>query len=194
MQAAVMKKLGPEDYLTSEWSGGRTTQIAIFPPEAVYAERSFLWRVSSASVELEESDFTVLPDYERCIATLRGSIQLRHNEGTALTLSPYHVHRFSGADRTQSRGRCTDFNLMLRRGRAEGAMEALSLRNEPRDLPLEPGETLVLYCVRGAFTAEGGGRDWGVNPGETLLAIGPQTITLSGSTVLMLCRIRIRES
>ena len=54
--------LTPADYLTTSWSGGTTTQLTIAPAGAVYADRDFLWRVSSATVELDESDFTALPD------------------------------------------------------------------------------------------------------------------------------------
>ena len=52
-------------YITTAWSGGTTTQLAIAPEGAVYADRKFLWRLSSAQVELEHSDFTPLPDYDR---------------------------------------------------------------------------------------------------------------------------------
>ena len=43
---------------------------------AVYADRDFLWRLSSATVELDESDFTPLPAYDRVISTLRGDMVL----------------------------------------------------------------------------------------------------------------------
>ena len=46
----VFRKLRPADYIVSVWSGGTTTQIAIAPEGARYAERDFLWRVSSATV------------------------------------------------------------------------------------------------------------------------------------------------
>lgn len=153
-----LRKLRPCDYRTSTWSGGTTTQIAIFPPEAEYADRDFLWRVSSAAVELEESDFTALPDYERLISTLKGEISLTHNGGAPLRLRPLEIHAFSGADATHSRGRCTDFNLMLRRGRVSGTMEALRLTESPAPLragtstpcpPPSPCETTLLYCVEG---------------------------------------------
>lgn len=154
----MIRKLTPNEYVVSSWSGGTTTQLAIFPPEAVYARRDFLWRISSAAVELEESDFTALPDYERLISTLAGEIVLSHNGGPELRLEPFRVHAFSGADATHSRGRCTDFNLMLRRGRAAGSMEALRLKETPVSLSVGPGtavppppfdETLLLYCVEG---------------------------------------------
>ena len=47
------KLLTREDYATTNWSGGTTTQLSIAPEGAVYADRDFLWRRSSATVELE---------------------------------------------------------------------------------------------------------------------------------------------
>ena len=162
------QKLTEKDYTVSHWSGGTTTQLAIWPPEAKYADRDFLWRISSATVELEESDFTPLPDYERLIATLEGEIVLTHNGGVPLTPRPFQVHAFSGADATHSQGRCRDFNLMLRRGQVTGTMEPLHLTETPTKLhvgtsiacPPPPAdrsagnltakpEHFLLYCVKG---------------------------------------------
>ena len=117
----TLTHLTPADYVTTQWSGGATTQLAIAPKGAVYADRDFLWRLSSATVELDESDFTPLPAYDRVISTLRGDMVLAHNGGERLTLHPYEIHDFSGADDTHSWGRCTDFNLMLRRGQCAAA-------------------------------------------------------------------------
>ena len=36
------KLLTKEDYVTTSWSGGTTTQLAIAPEGEVYANRSFL--------------------------------------------------------------------------------------------------------------------------------------------------------
>ena len=118
----TIQHLTPSDYITTKWSGGLTTQLGIAPAGAVYADRDFLWRLSSATVEDTESDFTALPDYERLISTLEGTIELNHNGGEKLTLNPYEVHRFDGGDNTHSWGCCRDFNLMLRKGKCEGKM------------------------------------------------------------------------
>ena len=80
----IWEKRSPEDYVCSVWSGGTTTQLLIAPEGAHYAARDFLWRVSSATVELDESDFTPLPEYERLIATLQGGITLTHNGGAPI--------------------------------------------------------------------------------------------------------------
>ena len=93
------------DYQISQWSGGTTTQIAIAPQGALYADRDFLWRLSSATVDLDESDFTPLPDYHRLIAPLRGEMELTHDGGPLISLAPYQVHAFDGGADTHSRGR-----------------------------------------------------------------------------------------
>ena len=43
----------PEEYAVSEWAGGKTTQLYIYPQDSEYAKRNFLLRISSATVECE---------------------------------------------------------------------------------------------------------------------------------------------
>ncbi len=218
----MLQKRTKADYVVSKWSGGTTTQLAIFPPTAYYADRDFLWRVSSATVDLEESDFTPLPDYDRLIATLEGGIELTHNGGPTLTLRPLEVHAFSGGDVTHSRGRCRDFNLMLRRGRVTGTMEVLHLSAAPTNLsvgtsiacpPPPAPEQVLLYCVEGpAYVGAAIGRppeaissdpyagtgiacppSLHLLPGESILLSAPDALTLTGPAVLMLCRIKSQD-
>ena len=190
----VFRKLRPADYTVSTWSGGTTTQIAIAPEGARYAERDFLWRVSSATVELEESDFTPLPDYLRQIATLEGEITLRHKGGAPLRLRPYEVHAFDGADDTHSVGRCRDFNLMLRRDAAEGEMEALCLDRGSRVLPGDPrGGEQLLFCARGDCRVESGEERAMLKPGESLLTGGERELRLlagENGAALLRCKMR----
>ena len=151
----TLTHLTPADYVTTQWSGGATTQLAIAPKGAVYADRDFLWRLSSATVELDESDFTPLPAYDRVISTLRGDMVLAHNGGERLTLHPYEIHDFSGADDTHSWGRCTDFNLMLRRGQCRGCVTA-PFPHGTETLALHAGETALLFCGEGSVTLRAG--------------------------------------
>ena len=84
----TLTHLTGKDYTTTRWSGGTTTELLIRPRGAVYGQRAFLCRISSATVELAESTFTALPDYTRLIATLEGTITLAHDGGEPLTLAP----------------------------------------------------------------------------------------------------------
>ena len=98
----------------SNWAGGKTEELFIHPAGAQYSARDFDFRVSTAVVELGQSDFTPLPSYTRWIATLEGHICLTHKEhGQQINLEPMQPHCFEGGWSTRCTGTCTDFNLML---------------------------------------------------------------------------------
>lgn len=190
-----MKRLTERDYRISDWSGGKTIQIAIGPEGAEYADRSFLWRLSSATVDLDESDFTALPDYMRWIAPIRGEMRLTHNGGAPLDLAPYEAHLFDGADDTHSWGRCTDFNLMLRKGRCTGTICALGSgeAKEETFVPDAATETLIVYCTEGGMTVAAG--EDSVTLGEREAAVlerpvGPLTLTFTVGGRAMAAAIR----
>ena len=185
-----LTKLTAEQMQTSTWSGGTTTQICIYPREAKYADRQFLWRISSATVDLAESDFTPLPDYDRYISTLQGEIELTHGQKPSIRLKPFEIHGFSGAEDTHCVGICRDFNLMLRRGAAEGSMEALMLCGE-RILPAGSGrgETLV-YCAAGSCRVQAGDTALSLAPGEAALADNCMILRVTGeNAALMICNM-----
>lgn len=192
---ATIRRIAPEEYTASRWSGGTTTQIAIAPAGAVYAERDFLWRTSSATVELETSDFTSLPDYERFLSTLRGTIRLTHGEET-LELNPGSVHRFDGGAPTRSEGACTDFNLMLRKGRCAGQMVCLRLseggvsRLSHALKATAAKRVFLVYCAEGdgELSAEGTGVRFAA--GEAALAENVEPLLrCTSASAFLICEI-----
>ena len=183
----TMQHLTPKDYITTKWSGGLTTQLGIAPEGAVYAERDFLWRLSSATVEDAESDFTALPDYERLISTLEGTIELNHNGGEKLTLNPYEVHRFDGGDSTHSWGCCRDFNLMLRKGKCEGSIQAVLLSGD-ETLPARGADTMLLYCGEGSGVL--GGIALKAEEAVFVQDVKDDILTLTGSGKFILARLK----
>ena len=107
--------LTQKDYKTSAWSGGTTTELFIWPRGADYAKREFAFRISSAVVELEQSDFTPLAGVERWITPLQGGFTLTHPGKEPVVMgSLAQPYRFSGEEATHCVGRATDFNLMLK--------------------------------------------------------------------------------
>lgn len=167
--------LKAEDYVTSTWSGGTTTQVAIAPEGAVYADRDFTYRVSSATVDLEVSDFTALPDYNRLISTLQGSIDVTHNGGEVIKLSPYGVHAFDGGWETRSVGKCRDFNLMMRKGVCSGHMAAVSVTSAVSAVVVmeEAAKAYAhadayLYCGEGEAVVEAEGQTIALQAGESV--------------------------
>jgi len=109
MKTKIIKK---DTFKTSLWSGGTTTELYIYPENAIYENKDFLLRLSSATVDLEESIFTPLEGIQRYIAPINGSLKLFHND-RSLILEPYECYAFDGGIETTSEGKVTDFNLML---------------------------------------------------------------------------------
>lgn len=180
--------LTSKDYVVSNWSGGKTIQIAIAPEGAVYADRDFLWRVSSATADLDESDYTPLPDYQRWLSVFDRPIRLQHDGGEVITLNPYGIHCFDGGTATRSWGRCVDFNLMLRKGKAKGSLQAVLLSGRQ---PLEPqgADTMLLYCTEGSGTVG----EISLKAGEAVLVQDVKedtTVTVTGSGKFMLARMK----
>lgn len=115
----MLYHIAKEDYSVARWSGGETREFFIWPRDSAYAKRDFAFRISSATVELEKSTFTPLPDYMRHITPLTGGFTLTFTHDGACsekTLKPLEFAYFSGAWTTECLGRATDFNLMVRRG------------------------------------------------------------------------------
>lgn len=158
MEGYKAQLLHKADYKATEWSGGMTTEIAIAPEGSIYADRDFLWRLSSATVELEESDFTSLPDYNRIIMTLKGGIKLSHNKGEWLELPEFVPHSFDGGDETASVGKVIDFNLMMRKGKCQGEVVPIQLekggKGQGTDLlggVEKEFDTMMIYCFTGSM-------------------------------------------
>lgn len=112
-----------KDVITTEWSGGTTTQLAISPEGVVYADRDFDWRLSTAEVNDEKSTFTLLPDYNRFLTIRKGSLRLRHDGGEWYDIGEGDVAEFDGGSLTESEGKVTDYNLMVRKGKFEGSLD-----------------------------------------------------------------------
>lgn len=192
-----LTKIDSSAQSVSRWSGGTTTQLAIYPPEAVYADRDFLWRVSSAVVELPESDFTPLPDYDRILTILEGELTLTHDGGEEYTLRALEQTQFDGGSHTFSRGQVTDFNLMMRKGRCAGSMAARKLNREEgwSDALSADHDTHLVYCFDGEALAELGGETVCLKKGDALLvecSCGETGCTLRGNATVVLAEIKTK--
>lgn len=103
---------------TINWASGTSTQIFIHPANASFTERNFLFRISTATVEAEESTFTFFEAITRHLMILKGELELIHEGRYTKHLRPYEQDTFSGEWSTRSKGKVTDFNLMLKDGAA----------------------------------------------------------------------------
>lgn len=107
-----ISKYSAHEHCVSSWTGGKTTQLWIFPPGSAYVNRDFDLRLSSATVEAEESEFTALPGFHRKLMILEGEITIVHEHQYIKNLKVLESDSFSGSWKTRSLGRCVDFNVM----------------------------------------------------------------------------------
>ena len=144
----------PEAQPVTEWLGGQTRELYLAPAGTSYAERDFTLRLSSATVEVAESTFTHLPDYDRILMPLAGTIRLQHDGGRVRTLPPYATDSFAGGAATTSWGECRDFNVMLRRGSGYTArVEAVETHGQTVALPISGLD--YIYAAQGGCQWQG---------------------------------------
>ncbi len=144
-----------DEQSTSIWSGGTTTQLAIYPRYSDYKERNFKWRLSSARVDVEESVFTNLPGIWRHIMVIEGELMLQHEGHHNVSLKPFQQDSFSGAWTTRSKGQVRDFNLMLGQG-CNGELEAILMdKGVKNSVAIEPKSTGGGYCTEGFYCTAG---------------------------------------
>jgi environmental stress-induced protein Ves len=105
-----------DDRTTINWASGTSTELFIHPSNGSFAERNFLYRISTATVEAEESTFTFFEGITRHLMILKGELKLIHEGRYSKHLRPYDQDTFSGEWSTFSKGKVTDFNLMLKEG------------------------------------------------------------------------------
>lgn len=159
---------------TAYWSGGTTTQLAIYPEQAEYGKRNFFWRLSTAQVDLEESTFTLLPDVSRILMVLEGEIRLEHQNHHTTNVKPYEQDMFQGDWTTRCLGKATDLNLMMKAG-CEGKLTAYSMEGQSQ-FTVTDGVTVngrewttAFYCIEGNYGIILGTESYLLEAGDVLL-------------------------
>lgn len=170
-----MKKriYGSENFNTGKWSGGETTEFAIYPEKAKYIDRDFVWRLSSASVEVEESTFTKLPDFDRILMVLEGEAVLAHGDERTVKLTALEQDSFGGDAKTKCFGKIKDYNLIMKKG-CSGSMKVYEVQNAAQTVEAgDKGEhthaSYGVYCIEGYAVVSAGGDTNMIQAGKQLV-------------------------
>ena len=170
--------LTEKDYKVGLWSGGSTTELFIWPKGADYGKREFTLRVSSARVDLEESDFTPLMGVTRYITPLSGGFTLTHPGSVPVAMEPMaEPYRFSGEIQTHCVGKATDFNLMLK-----GVEGEMALCRE--EWQIRPGFNCLYAVEDTAVDLESG---YTLKAGELLVVFAEEVSTEAVSAKAIAC-------
>ncbi len=112
----IVQHIKKEEYSTTNWSGGTTSELFIYPEGANFQKGDYDLRISIATVESEQSTFTTLPDVERNLMVLKGTLRLEHEDHHSIDLNEFDQDFFKGDWKTTSFGKVTDFNVMTKNG------------------------------------------------------------------------------
>jgi uncharacterized protein len=161
-------------FKAAHWSGGTTTELFIYPPSADYRQKKFQFRLSTATVETDNSDFTPLPGISRKLMVLDGTITLIHEGHYTRQLNKFDVDEFEGGWKTSSAGECTDFNLMTT-GKTSGAIKALVIEREKYVTcsVKENSDWVSFYIYSGKAVIEINDKTATINKGDLLIISKP---------------------
>jgi environmental stress-induced protein Ves len=135
------------DLHLTKWSGGTTTQLYIYPPTSDFSKKEFDYRISTASVQLEDSTFTPFPNYERKLMIIEGVLDLFHDGHYAIQLHPFDQDAFSGDWISHSKGKVIDLNVIFKPGYKVKLFHFELPKGE--EVLLNCKETTLLYILYG---------------------------------------------
>jgi len=168
--------------------GGLTYDVAAHPVGSDLD--SFAWRISIARVDAE-GPFSLFPGVDRTLALLDGELELDFGvAGSTARLAPLDPPcRFGGDVKVTGRpgpAGAHDLNLMVRRGRAQGAMRWLA----PTDAaPDAGGEATRLVLATAPTEVTFGDQACGLARWDAVLFRGPGEITVVGASPALLVEV-----
>lgn len=104
--------LHKENSKASVWSGGMTSEYMIYPKTANYADRDFIFRISSATIEQTPSEFTKFKSYHRYLVMLDNCLDIEINKEKKF-YEKYEIMKFNSDDDVTSYTKGIDFNWMI---------------------------------------------------------------------------------
>jgi environmental stress-induced protein Ves len=146
-----MKLVSKVNQKISSWTGGTTTELLIFPENSSVSEQNFDYRISTAKVLVEKSEFTSFPMHNRKLAILEGKLRIQHNHSDWYTLNAGEQTEFKGEWVTHSEGQVVDFNVIYK------DCFAVELESVPELnlIDLNTSNLLVgVYCVKGSLQVD----------------------------------------
>lgn len=186
-------KRTPADYGTTQWAGGKTTELAIFPPSAVYGKRDFYWRISTATVEQPQTVFSPLPEINRMLMLLEGELALQLQAEGKRPVALHEAVAFSGGLETRSFGICRDFNLMTAKN-WRGTLAYVHLEGKQALVVPERAQMVCCYLDAGSAKITANEQVFSLTQKELIQGTaesadpqGVKTLLLTGNADVIFC-------
>lgn len=168
-----------QNYLTTSWSGGSTTQLYILPT-GLSVKDDFDLRISSATVCSGESEFSDFSGYKRFLTILQGGMFIKHADCPEQYLTQLQPLFFDGATPTYSRAEqgVVDFNIIWR---ADLAAPHISIIQGTQSLVAD-GTAFFYSCADSSVLIAG--RYYALSDGQLVKWTSPTTnLTITGKGI-----------
>lgn len=182
-----MKIIEPCNFITTQWAGGSTTQLWIWPPKSNVAERDFELRISMARVE-QGGPFSDFSGYQRALLLLSGEgLKLEQRKvddsHVCFLFSPNDpCWYFAGRDTVRAEllnGPVQDFNLIaaqehtlnMVRFSLDAAQLFCSMNNV---ITTKKHSVKTVSCLYGLYLHQGE-----LNAGQTVIKAGQLVLSLT---------------
>ncbi len=149
-----MKLIKKSSHVLMPWKNlkGVTREIDISPQNADFLKENFLWRLSSASIESDNS-FSIFKDYDRLLSIIdEGQLQLNDK-----TLSPNQVLQFRGEEPISCKilgsKPVQDLGLIYHRHKIHAEMNHYDISNSPLQKKCHALST-YLICTSGEIEVQ----------------------------------------
>ena len=140
-----------QHFQAKAWANGTTTELVKYPLDSDFLKRDFIFRISTATVEAEESTFSDFSGLTRIIMILEGSLTLIHDGRYQKHLVPYDQDTFDGGWSTRSIGKVRDFNVMFNE-QARGELQAFQLQATEIETLSILQKRIILFVHTGEFS------------------------------------------
>ncbi|MDH4473339.1 MAG: HutD family protein [Fluviicola sp.] len=147
------------ELIANKWSGGTTTELFIYPENSNYVSRDFDYRISTATVETDRSEFTDLTGYQRILCVLSGELTMEYHtdsgKPTTVELLPLEQVSFPGDLKVVGFGKVTDFNIIYKPEYNASAEIIRYAENEAQELTSK-GERYFIWVIEGELLTPSG--------------------------------------
>lgn len=149
----MLQLITKNEWKTSQWGGGETHEVYLYPVTGNYQERNFNARISMATTnDASKSAFTSLPGVERFISLLEGDMHLFFEGRYDRVMQPYDIVNFQGDWSVYTMGKYADFNLMIKGG--TGHLHFSEANGETLIQAKGKVDRLFLFVLSGEVTVE----------------------------------------
>lgn len=138
---------------TINWASGTSTELFIYPSDGNFQTREFKFRISTATVEADETKFSDFTGLIRILMVLRGRLTLIHEGRYERVLETFDQDTFDGSWKTRSKGRVQDFNVMCNSSCEAKVVHHRCMAGEKLQLATK-GHWTFLFVFDGVFKSD----------------------------------------